>query len=44
MGRKVYEGRHEGQSVLDLGQCPKGLYFLKATSEGQQVSAKLTIQ
>ena len=37
-------GCHEGQSVLDLGQCPKGLYFLKATSEGQQVAAKLTIQ
>lgn|GEM_PF-2378586 len=43
-GRVVYRGRHENQSLLDLGQCPKGLYFLKATNEGHEVTAKLTIQ
>lgn len=44
MGRKVYEDLHEGQNVLDLGQCPKGLYFLKAASDGHEVTTKLTIQ
>ena len=43
-GRVVYRGRHEIQSLLDLGQCPKGLYFLKATNDGHEVTAKLTIQ
>lgn len=43
-GRVVYRGHHENQSLLDLGQCPKGLYFLKATNEGHEVTAKLTIQ
>lgn len=43
-GRKVYEGRHKGQSAIDLGQCPKGLYFLKATNEGHEITTKLTIQ
>ena len=42
-GRKVYEGRHDGQTVIDLNQCPKGIYFLKAMSEGREVTAKLTI-
>jgi hypothetical protein len=44
MGRQVYEGSHEGQSAIDLGQCPKGLYFLKATNEGHEITTKLTIQ
>lgn len=43
-GRVVYRGHHENQSLLDLGQCPKGLYFLKATNDGHEVTAKLTIQ
>ncbi len=43
MGRKVYEGRHDGQTVIDLNQCQKGIYFLKAMSEGREVTAKLTI-
>jgi len=43
-GRMVYRGSHEGRSVLDLSQYHKGLYFLKAVSEGHEVTTKLTIQ
>ena len=43
-GRKVYEGTHEGHSAIDLGQCPKGLYFLKAKNESQELTTKLMIQ
>ena len=43
-GRKVYEGRHEGQSTIDLGSCQKGLYFLKARNESREATTKLTIQ
>ena len=30
--------------AINLGQCPKGLYFLKATNEGHEITTKLTIQ
>ena len=32
MGRKVYESRMEGNSIIDLGLYPKGLYFLKVNT------------
>ena len=43
-GRKVYENRMEGRSILDLGQCQKGMYFLKATSEGKTLTTKIMVQ
>ena len=43
-GRKVFESRMEGRSVLDLGQCQKGIYFLKATSESQSLTTKVVIR
>lgn len=43
-GRKVYENRMDGRSVLDLGACRKGMYFLKATGESRGVTAKIMIQ
>ena len=44
MGRKVYESRMEGRSALDLGQCQKGLYFLKVTGDGKTLTTKIMIQ
>ena len=43
-GRKVYENRMDGHSVLDLGACHKGMYFLKATGESRGVTAKIMVQ
>ena len=43
-GRKVYESRMDGRSVLDLGKCRKGVYFLKATGESRGVTAKIMVQ
>ena len=43
-GRKVYENRMDGRSVLDLGKCRKGVYFLKATGESRGVTAKVMVQ
>ena len=43
-GRKVYENRMDGCSVLDLGKCQKGVYFLKATGESRGVTAKIMVQ
>ena len=43
-GRKVYENRMDGRSVLDLGKCQKGVYFLKAISESRGVTAKVMVQ
>ena len=43
-GRKVYENRMDGNSVLDLGACRKGMYFLKATGESRGVTAKVMVQ
>ena len=43
-GRKVYENRMDGRSVLDLGACRKGLYFLKATGESRGVTTKIMVQ
>ncbi len=43
-GRKVYENRMDGHSVLDLGKCNKGVYFLKAMGESRGVTAKVMVQ
>ena len=43
-GRKVYECRTEGCSLLDLGHCQKGLYFLKATGDGKALTTKIMVQ
>ena len=43
-GRKVYENRVDGRSVLDLGKCHKGVYFLKAMGESRGVTAKVMVQ
>ncbi len=43
-GRKVYENRMDGHSVLDLGKCQKGVYFLKATGESRGVTARIMVQ
>ena len=43
-GRKVYENRMDGHSVLDLGKRQKGVYFLKATGESRGVTAKIMVQ
>ena len=43
-GRKVYENRMDGHSVLDLGKCRKGVYFLKAMGESRGVTAKVMVR
>ena len=43
-GRKVYENRLDGSSVIDLGKCRKGVYFLKATGESRGVTTKTMVQ
>ncbi len=43
-GRKVYENRMDGRSVLDLGKCQKGLYFMKASSESRSLTTKVVIR
>ncbi len=43
-GRKVYENQCDGQSTLELVQCPKGVYFLKAKGESRGVTAKVVVQ
>jgi hypothetical protein len=43
-GRKVYENRMDGRSVLDLGKCQKGVYFLKAIGESRGVTAKIMVK
>ncbi len=43
-GRKVYENRVDGRSVIDLGEFRKGMYFLKATGESRGVTAKIMVQ
>ena len=43
-GRKVYENRMDGHSVLDLGKCQKGVYFLKAIGESRGVTAKIMVK
>jgi hypothetical protein len=43
-GCKVYENRMDGRSVLDLGKCQKGLYFMKASSESRSLTTKVVIR
>ena len=43
-GRKIYENQMDGHSVLELGECHKGMYFLKATGESRGVTAKIMVQ
>ena len=42
-GRKVYETRMDGRSVLDLGSCQKGMYFLKATEGDRSMTTKIVV-
>ena len=43
-GRKVYGNHMDGHSVLDLGQCQKGLYFLKVLGDGKMLTTKILVQ
>lgn len=43
-GRKVYENRLDGQSAIDLSSCQKGIYFLKAKNESEEITSKLVIR
>ena len=43
-GRKVYESRMDGRSVLNLGECHKGMYFLKASGESGGMTVKIMVQ
>ena len=43
-GRKVYENCMDGCSILDLGSCQKGMYFLKAIGENGDMTAKIMVQ
>ena len=43
-GRKIYENRMEGRSVLNLGQRQKGIYFLKATGESRMWTTKIVVR
>lgn len=42
-GRKVLEHHCDAKSTLDLSQQPKGLYFLKARKEAEEISAKFLL-
>ena len=44
IGRKVFEGPCEGNSTIDLGQCPQGLYFLKASDGKHEVNEKIVVR
>lgn len=44
MGRKVFENQCDVKASIDLGSCQKGLYFLKAVREGEEVSLKLMLK
>ena len=43
-GRKVYENRLDGLSILDLGSCQKGLYFMKAIGENKDLTTKIIVR
>jgi hypothetical protein len=43
-GRKVYENHQEGHSAIDLGQCPKGMYFLNAKNESEEITTKMMVK
>ena len=43
-GCEIYRGIHEGHSAINLGQCPKGMYFLKAKNQSPELTTKLMIQ
>ena len=43
-GRKVYENRLGGYSAIDLSSCQKGIYFLKAKKESEEITSKLVIR
>ena len=43
-GRKVYESSMDGRSVIDLSQCHKGMYFLKATCDKKTLSLKMMVR
>jgi hypothetical protein len=43
-GRKVYENRMDGRSILDLGSCQKGVYFMKAIGENKELTEKIIVR
>lgn len=43
-GRKVFENQCTGNSSVDLGECQKGMYFLKACKDGEEYETKLVIR
>ena len=43
-GRKVYENCMDGRSILDLGSCQKGMYFMKAIGENKELTAKIVVR
>ncbi len=43
-GRKVQENRMDGQSILDLGSCQKGIYFMKAIGENMELTEKIIVR
>ena len=44
MGRLVHENHCDGKAVLDLGQQPQGLYFLKAMQGSKEIDQKLMVK
>ena len=43
MGRELMEIQCEGKTVIDLGNQPKGMYFLKANNGNQEVNRKIVV-
>ncbi len=43
-GRKVFENQCKGNCSVDLGQCQKGLYYLKATDGSQEYNEKIIMR
>ena len=44
MGKKVLESQLEGHSSLDLSGNPKGLYFIRALKDAQEINAKVMLR
>ena len=44
MGRKVYENLYDGRSAINLGQCLKGMFFLRAKNESEEQITKIMVQ
>lgn len=44
MGRKVFENQCDENASIDLGSCQKGLYFLKAVRDEEEINWKLMLK